>query len=188
MRHATLAGLLATIVILCPARANEPALRVVLVGDSTVASYAKPPKDRPDLTGWGQVLGEFFDRSVHVSNHARSGASSKSFLRAGLLQRALEEKPNYVLIQFGHNDSHKDDRGTDPDRDYQDFLKQYLREVRSGCQPHPCYPGRAADVQGRSRLHLAAALRRRDAQGRHRRKSPLDRPARHEPGLSEPAR
>ena len=34
-------------------------IRIVRVGDSTVASYAEPPKDRPDLTGWGQVFGEF---------------------------------------------------------------------------------------------------------------------------------
>ena len=27
-------------------------MQIALVGDSTVASYAKPPKDRPDLTGW----------------------------------------------------------------------------------------------------------------------------------------
>src|SRR5687768_9087160 len=39
-------------------------LRIALIGDSTVASYANPPADRPDLTGWGQVLGELFEDHV----------------------------------------------------------------------------------------------------------------------------
>ena len=33
---------------------REKPIRIVLVGDSTVATYAKPPADKPDLTGWGQ--------------------------------------------------------------------------------------------------------------------------------------
>ncbi|MCA9208663.1 MAG: hypothetical protein KDA55_09925, partial [Planctomycetales bacterium] len=63
------------------ASAEEGELRVAIIGDSTVASYPNPPADRPDLTGWGQVFGEFFDERVVVLNHARSGRSSKSFLR-----------------------------------------------------------------------------------------------------------
>src|SRR5689334_5798246 len=79
-------------------------LRIALIGDSTVASYPKPPEDRPTLTGWGQVLGESFDDKVEVLDHARSGRSSKSFLSEGLWMKVLEEKPDYVFIQFGHND------------------------------------------------------------------------------------
>src|SRR5436190_5863610 len=105
--------------------------RFALIGDSTVASYDQPPPDRPDLTGWGQVLGEFFDQRVEVRNFALSGRSSKSFLREGRWQPVLEAKPNYVFIQFGHNDQKKDDRGTEPDKDFQDFLRQYIDEARA---------------------------------------------------------
>jgi lysophospholipase L1-like esterase len=106
-------------------------VRIALIGDSTVASYDQPPADRPDLTGWGQVLGEFFDRRVEIRNFALSGRSSKSFIREGRWQPVLDSKPDYLFIQFGHNDQHKDDRGTAPDKDFLDFLRQYIDESRA---------------------------------------------------------
>jgi lysophospholipase L1-like esterase len=110
---------------------------VVLVGDSTVASYANPPKDRPDLTGWGQVFGEFFNNQVTVLNHARSGRSSKSFIREGWWGNALAAKADYIFIQFGHNDCPgKGDRSTDPNSDFQDYLRQYIDQSRAaGARP-----------------------------------------------------
>ena len=67
-------------------------IRILVVGDSTVASYRKPPQDRPDLTGWGQVLGERFNNRVTVVNRALSGASSKSFVKRGYWNKALAER------------------------------------------------------------------------------------------------
>ena len=109
----------------------EP-LKIVLAGDSTVASVPNPPKDRPDLAGWGQMLGEFLPQAT-VVNHARSGTSTKSFRDIGLWDRVLKEKADWVLIQFGHNDQ-KDDpkRGTDPATTYRDNLRAFIREVREG--------------------------------------------------------
>ncbi|MCA9006512.1 MAG: hypothetical protein KDA70_14670 [Planctomycetaceae bacterium] len=37
-----------------------PPIRIQLIGDSTVSTYNNPPKDRPDMTGWGQIFGEYF--------------------------------------------------------------------------------------------------------------------------------
>lgn len=106
-------------------------IRIVLVGDSTVATSASPPKDRPDLTGWGQVFGEYFDSRVEVLNHARSGRSSKSFQREGLWSKALEGRPDFVLIQFGHNDCPgKGDRSTNPESDFRDYLRKYIDDAR----------------------------------------------------------
>ncbi|HJN10353.1 MAG TPA: glycerophosphodiester phosphodiesterase family protein [Pirellulaceae bacterium] len=112
-------------------------VRIALVGDSTVASYPNPPDDRPDLTGWGQVLGEFFTPQVEVFNHARSGRSSKSFIREGHWLKTLTLKPDYVFIQFGHNDGPgKGDRSTDPHGDFRDYLRQYLMDARrNGIRP-----------------------------------------------------
>jgi lysophospholipase L1-like esterase len=113
-------------------------IRIVLVGDSTVASYVNPPKDKPDLTGWGQVFGEFFTDRVTVLNHAQSGASSKSFLRDGRWQKALAAKGDYVFIQFGHNDSHTKEGkpAVDPATDFQGYLRQYIDEARAaGAKP-----------------------------------------------------
>lgn len=107
-------------------------LRIVLAGDSTVASFPKPPVDRPTLTGWGQVFGEFFTDDVEVVNHARSGTSSKSFRSAGLWDRVLAERGDYVFIQFGHNDGPgKGDRATDPQTDFRDNLRRFIDEVRA---------------------------------------------------------
>jgi lysophospholipase L1-like esterase len=113
-------------------------IRIVLVGDSTVASYTKPPADKPDLTGWGQVFGEFFNGHVTVLNHARSGRSTKSFMREGLWKKALADKGDYIFIQFGHNDSHLIDGkpAVDPATDFKDFLRQYIDEARAaGARP-----------------------------------------------------
>lgn len=110
---------------------------VAIIGDSTAASYPKPPADRPDLTGWGQVFGEFFTEQVEVINHARSGRSSKSFIREGHWNKTLALKPDYVFIQFGHNDQPgKGDRSTAPDGDFRDYLRHYVTEAReAGIRP-----------------------------------------------------
>jgi len=112
--------------------AQEPQIQILLIGDSTVATYTKRPKDRPDLTGWGQVFGEFFNADVTILNRAASGRSSKSFIKEGRWKKAVAEKANYLLIQFGHNDCPgKGDRTTDPATDYQEYLRQYIDEARA---------------------------------------------------------
>ncbi|QDT25377.1 rhamnogalacturonan acetylesterase [Gimesia panareensis] len=118
-------------------QAAEPAIRIMLIGDSTVSTYTKRPKDKPDLTGWGQVFGEFFNDDVTVLNRAVSGRSSSSFIREGRWKSALQEKADYLFIQFGHNDCPgKGDRETDPATTYQDYLKKYIDEARAaGMQP-----------------------------------------------------
>jgi lysophospholipase L1-like esterase len=63
-------------------------IRIVLVGDSTVCDYPHPPAEKPDLTGWGQVFGTFFNDNIAVFNHAAGGRSSKSFIREGRWSRA----------------------------------------------------------------------------------------------------
>jgi lysophospholipase L1-like esterase len=104
-------------------------LKIVIVGDSTVANYPTTVPDR----GWGQFIGEYFDDSVTVVNLARNGRSTKTFISEGLWQKALLERPNYVLIQFGHNDSHAPDRpeATSAATTFRDYLRQYIDESRA---------------------------------------------------------
>ncbi len=49
----------------------------------------------------------------------------------------LREKPDYVFIQFGHNDQPgKGERTTDPNGDFQDNLRKYIDDARAaGAQP-----------------------------------------------------
>ena len=119
--------------------AAEP-IRIALIGDSTVASYAKPPEDRPDLTGWGQVLGELFQEHVKVSNHAASGRSSKSFYDEGAWTpiRTALRAGDMVLIQFGHNDEKADDatRYTEPFTTFEQYLSIYIDDaIAKGATP-----------------------------------------------------
>ncbi|WP_442844829.1 rhamnogalacturonan acetylesterase [Leeuwenhoekiella sp. H156] len=79
---------------------------VYCVGDSTVKNGSG--KGDGGLWGWGDFIGQFLDMTqVRVENHALGGTSSRTFQTKGLWQPVLDrlQKGDYVLIQFGHNDS-----------------------------------------------------------------------------------
>jgi lysophospholipase L1-like esterase len=115
-----------------PAAADDKPVKIVMVGDSTMASYANPPADRPDLTGWGQVFGDFFTEKVAVVNLAASGRTTASFVKEGRWAKALEAKPDYVFIQFGHNDQ----KVMEAKGEYRDNLRRYVDEaVKAGARP-----------------------------------------------------
>ena len=104
-------------------------IRIVLAGDSTVADYPAKHTNR----GWGQYIGEHFaPGSVEVLNLAKPGRSTKTFIKEGIWQRVLDAKPDYVFIQFGHNDSHSQDKpeSTGAATDYKDNLRRYVNEAR----------------------------------------------------------
>jgi lysophospholipase L1-like esterase len=107
---------------------GSDAVRLVIVGDSTVCNY---PPTRPDR-GWGMFIEEHC-HNVTVINLAAAGRSTKTFISEGRWKAALEQKPNYVLIQFGHNDSHTPDHpeATNAATDYKQYLRQYIDEARA---------------------------------------------------------
>ncbi len=110
--------------------AAPPPLRIVLIGDSTVCDY---PVTQPNR-GWGQFIEEEFKvGEVKVINLAASGRSTKTFITEGRWQKALEKKPDYVLIQFGHNDSHGPARpeSTTAATDYKANLRRFIDEARA---------------------------------------------------------
>ncbi len=124
LKHAALVFFLALTAICGTARAGQ--LTIVIIGDSTVCNY---PAESPSR-GWGQFIAERFSDKVRVANHAASGRSTKTFIAEGRWKRALAEKPDFVLIQFGHNDSHGQAKpeSTDAATDYRDFLRRYVDE------------------------------------------------------------
>ncbi|PQO28619.1 pectate lyase [Bremerella cremea] len=130
---------------------EEGPVRVVIIGDSTVCEY---PAERPDR-GWGQFIAEaFHNGSVEVSNLAKSGRSTKTFIAEGRWKKALAKNPHYVLIQFGHNDSHDADRpeSTDSRTDYQENLRRYVDDARMiGADPILVTPmvRRTFDAEGK---------------------------------------
>lgn len=108
-----------------------------VIGDSTVCNYKDSAYPQ---TGWGQVLGYFFDASrVKINNVAIGGRSSKKFINDGRL-KDLEpsiQKGDYVFVQFGHNDRdyNKEDRYT-PIEDFPKYMQQYIDvAVKHGATP-----------------------------------------------------
>jgi len=107
---------------------DRPPVRIVLVGDSTVN----------DEGGWGPGFRAAFGPAVDVVNLAKNGRSSKSFRDEGLWAAALTAKPDYILIQFGHNDvpGKGADRETDAATTYRANLARYIDEGRAaGAKP-----------------------------------------------------
>jgi lysophospholipase L1-like esterase len=102
---------------------------VYLLGDSTVADQPFEP-----AASWGQMLPVFFMPSIAVANHAKSGATLKSFLAELRLDKVLAQlRPgDWVLIQFGHNDEKEAWPQTyvDAHTTYRDYLSVYVAEIR----------------------------------------------------------
>ncbi|HEY0306828.1 MAG TPA: GDSL-type esterase/lipase family protein [Acidobacteriaceae bacterium] len=98
-------------------------VKIVLVGDSTVAVGG----------GWGPGFCAVLTKNVTCINDARNGRSSKSFYDEGLWKKALDEKGDYYLIQFGHNDmpGKGPERETDPSTTFAANMQRYIAETRA---------------------------------------------------------
>lgn len=88
---------------------SDKPVTIHMVGDSTMA-------DREDTTitperGWGQLFPTFLSENVIVRNYAKNGRSTRSFIEEGRWDEALAnvQRGDFVLIQFGHNDTKKTD-------------------------------------------------------------------------------
>ncbi len=140
---ASISGIIVLVGLLClifcaGVRAAEPApvagaapaakVKIVLIGDSTVAREQ----------GWGPGFIKQLRADATCVNWAANGRSSKSFMTEGLWAKALAEKPDYILIQFGHNDmpGKGPERETDPKTTYTEQMGKYVDEARkAGARP-----------------------------------------------------
>lgn len=103
-------------------------VRIVLVGDSTVNHSG----------GWGAAFCALMTPNVECVNLARNGRSSKSYYDEGLWKDALGINPDYILIQFGHNDMPGKGplRETTPDTTYAANMRRYIEQARAiGARP-----------------------------------------------------
>ncbi len=77
-----------------------------IIGDSTVKNGKGDGGG--NMWGWGDLIAPFFDTSkIKIENDALGGTSSRTFLTKGLWDKVLNkiQKGDYVIMQFGHNDS-----------------------------------------------------------------------------------
>lgn len=98
-------------------------IRVELIGDST----------QTDNAGYGRGFCTNLRAPIECLNFARGGASTKTFRRDGNWDKALASKPDYMLIQFGHNDEvsgETNDRQV-PLEGYQQNLRNFVTEARA---------------------------------------------------------
>ncbi len=103
-------------------------LKIVLVGDSTVT----------DGSGWGIGFAKCLADDVECINAAQNGRSSKSYRDEGRWEPVLAMHPDYVLLQFGHNDQ----PGKGPEREspadtvYRANMTRYVEEAKAaGIEP-----------------------------------------------------
>jgi len=103
-------------------------VRVDLIGDSTQTENA----------GYGRGFCANLTANVDCLDMAKGGASTRTYREQGLWDRALLTKPDYMVIQFGHNDlvtkDHADRQVALPD--YIANLKRFVTEARgAGIKP-----------------------------------------------------
>lgn len=100
---------------------------VVLVGDSTVT----------DDQGWGSSFAACLADGVKCTNLALGGSSSSSFRESGRWDEVLAMKPDWVLIQFGHNDEPgHSGKENEPREGYRANIERFVAEARAaGIQP-----------------------------------------------------
>ncbi|HET7536126.1 MAG TPA: GDSL-type esterase/lipase family protein, partial [Candidatus Didemnitutus sp.] len=86
------------------AKPLDPKLPTLFIAsDSTAAK-----NDGNPIQGWGVPFADYFDPAkINVSNRARGGRSSRTFISEGLWDQLVADLKagDYVLIQFGHNDA-----------------------------------------------------------------------------------
>jgi lysophospholipase L1-like esterase len=115
---------------------NTDKIRIFIAGDSTACDYPHTGENnRFPQTGWGQVFGELFNDKIEVVNCARSGRSSKSFLKEDNFKFICDNirKGDYLFIQFAHNDCKSEDlqRYTSPsDGTYQKCIFEFINAAR----------------------------------------------------------
>ncbi|MCS1409861.1 MAG: Rhamnogalacturonan acetylesterase RhgT [Verrucomicrobia subdivision 3 bacterium] len=80
---------------------NETDLRIVIIGDSTVADLSFLSQQ---FHGWGQVLGDFFQENVVFVNQAGPGVDTVRFVENNSIKQVEIVKPHVVMMQFGHID------------------------------------------------------------------------------------
>lgn len=115
----------------------EKKTTIFLVGDSTMAD--KPLDENPER-GWGQLFPKFMTDEIEIQNHAVNGRSTKSFINEHRWDTAMSrlKAGDYVMIQFGHNDSKVEDsnRSAPAHTLYKENLVRFVNDIRSkGANP-----------------------------------------------------
>ena len=117
-------------------------LTVYIAGDSTVSTYTNSSIHQ---AGWGQFLQDYCIASAKIANKAVGGMTARHFIEAGYLDDIISviKAGDYLLVQFGTNDSNKTATYTlpgstteipyylDPETDFKTYLTKYVDATRA---------------------------------------------------------
>jgi len=135
-----------------PAVAPSAKVRIALIGDSTQTRNA----------GYGLGFCANLTADAVCINDAHGGASTKTYRADGYWDKALADKPDYMLIQFGHNDHESSrhlPRETNLVTEYPVNLRRFVEEARAhGIVPVLVTPlsRRTYGADGKVEMDLAA--------------------------------
>lgn len=86
-------------------------------------------------TGIGQVMHLYLKPEVKISNHAKNGRSTKSFIDESRMVPIYDQitEGDFLFIQFGHNDEKINDptRYTEPKGEYMVNLGKFINVARN---------------------------------------------------------
>ena len=112
---------------------------LLFAGDSTLddAGYSHGGRIRFPYYSWGTELQKSMNEGCRASNFARSGASTKSFLKFGQWAKLIAEvkEGDFVAIHFGHNDQKRssefclNERWADPKGLFREIVRDWAGEM-----------------------------------------------------------
>ena len=116
------------------------------IGDSTVSKHDQTSEKHVGQYGWGEFVGDYLVNGLTSKNWADSGETAKSYygkywskynpgtedlkfdgIADGQTVKDQIKEGDYVLIQFGHNDSKSS--AADPVAEYKEYLGKLASEI-----------------------------------------------------------
>lgn len=105
----------------------EKVTSVFLAGDSTVTDQDVEP-----WGSWGQMIPQFFNTNVVITNYACSGLALSSFKSSNRLEKVKSQikAGDYLFIEFGHNDEKIKGPENTAWKSYSDLLVEFIQVAK----------------------------------------------------------
>lgn len=105
----------------------EKVTTIFLAGDSTVTDQDVEP-----WASWGQMIPQYFNNNVVVTNYACSGLALSSFKSSNRLQKIKSQikAGDYLFIEFGHNDEKIKGPENTAWKSYSDLLIEFIQVAK----------------------------------------------------------
>ncbi|MBF4471407.1 rhamnogalacturonan acetylesterase [Flavobacterium sp. HJJ] len=105
----------------------EKVTSIFLAGDSTVTDQDVEP-----WASWGQMIPQYFDTNIVITNYACSGLALSSFKSSNRLLKISSQikAGDYLFIEFGHNDEKIKGPENTAWKSYSDLLAEFIQTAK----------------------------------------------------------